>query len=94
LPFDVIIFATGFTAVRAVAIRSFTDQRMTGYVWQDRYPLTVIGDAGTTVQEYYDSQDGPKAYLGTTVPGFPNFFMLAGAISAALNYCLLRPNID
>ncbi|KAJ7021677.1 hypothetical protein C8F04DRAFT_1003958 [Mycena alexandri] len=58
LPFDVMIFATGFTA--------------------DRYPLTVVGDAGKSVQEYYDSQSGPKAYLGTTVPGFPNFFMLAG----------------
>ncbi|KAJ6562583.1 hypothetical protein B0H19DRAFT_1145032 [Mycena capillaripes] len=58
MPFDVIIFATGFTA--------------------DRYPLRVVGDAGNTVQEYYDSQSGPKAYLGTTVPGFPNFFMIGG----------------
>ncbi|KAF7360682.1 hypothetical protein MVEN_00800000 [Mycena venus] len=58
LPFDVIIFATGFTA--------------------DRYPIQVIGEEGNTVQEYYDSQNGPKAYLGTTVPGFPNFFMIAG----------------
>ncbi|KAF7344359.1 hypothetical protein MSAN_01916900 [Mycena sanguinolenta] len=38
LPFDVVIFATGFTA--------------------DTYPI--------------------KAYLGTTVPGFPNFFMIGG----------------
>lgn len=58
LLFDVIIFATGFTA--------------------DRYPLPVVGEAGKTVQEYYDSQGGPKAYLGVTVPGFPNFFIIAG----------------
>ncbi|KAF7360625.1 hypothetical protein MVEN_00794200 [Mycena venus] len=58
LPFDVMIFATGFTA--------------------DQYPVKVVGEAGNTVQEYYDSQSGPKAYLGTTVPGFPNFFMIAG----------------
>ncbi|KAJ7769773.1 hypothetical protein B0H14DRAFT_2967291 [Mycena olivaceomarginata] len=58
LSFDIIIFATGFTA--------------------DQYPLKVVGDLGNTVQEYYDSQGGPKAYLGTTVPGFPNFFMIAG----------------
>ncbi|KAF8205375.1 hypothetical protein K438DRAFT_1670245 [Mycena galopus ATCC 62051] len=58
LPFDVIIFATGFTA--------------------DEYPVKVVGSAGNTVQEYYNSQNGPKAYLGTTVPGFPNFFMIAG----------------
>ncbi|KAJ6567004.1 hypothetical protein B0H19DRAFT_1139113 [Mycena capillaripes] len=44
----------------------------------DRYPLTVVGSAGKTVQEYYDSQGGPKAYLGATVPGFPNLFMVGG----------------
>ncbi|KAF7360618.1 hypothetical protein MVEN_00793500 [Mycena venus] len=44
----------------------------------DKYPLRVVGDTGKTVQEYYDSQSGPKAYLGTTVPGFPNFFIIAG----------------
>ncbi|KAK7022100.1 hypothetical protein R3P38DRAFT_2959366 [Favolaschia claudopus] len=58
LSFDVLIFATGFTA--------------------DRFPLKVVGDAGKTVQQYYDSQGGPKAYHGTTVPGFPNLFLLAG----------------
>ncbi|KAJ7612203.1 hypothetical protein FB45DRAFT_760076, partial [Roridomyces roridus] len=58
LEFDVIIFATGFTA--------------------DTYPLRVVGDSGKTVQQYYDTQGGPKAYMGTTVPGFPNLFMLAG----------------
>ncbi|KAF8143756.1 hypothetical protein K438DRAFT_2104117 [Mycena galopus ATCC 62051] len=59
LTFDVLIFATGFTA--------------------DRYPLRLIGDTNPrTIQDYYDSQGGPKAYMGTTVPGFPNLFMLAG----------------
>ncbi|KAJ7444509.1 hypothetical protein FB451DRAFT_1434419, partial [Mycena latifolia] len=62
LPFDVIIFATGFTA--------------------DRYALTVVGPEGKTVQDYYDSQGGPKAYLGTTVPGFPNLFMIGGPNTA------------
>jgi cation diffusion facilitator CzcD-associated flavoprotein CzcO len=59
LSFDVLIFATGFTA--------------------DRYPLHVVGDTNPkTVQDYYDSQGGPKAYLGTAVPGVPNLFMIAG----------------
>ncbi|KAF7307994.1 hypothetical protein MKEN_01161100 [Mycena kentingensis (nom. inval.)] len=58
LSFDVMIFATGFTA--------------------DRYPLHVIGDEGISVQKYYDSQGGPKGYLGTTIPGFPNLFLIAG----------------
>ncbi|KAJ7740448.1 hypothetical protein DFH07DRAFT_1064204 [Mycena maculata] len=62
LPFDIIIFATGFTA--------------------DLYPLTVVGATGKTVQQYYDSQGGPKAYFGTTVPGFPNLFMIGGPNTA------------
>ncbi|KAJ6500898.1 hypothetical protein C8R45DRAFT_1210585 [Mycena sanguinolenta] len=44
----------------------------------DRYALAVVGATGKTVQEYYDSQGGPKAYLGTTIPGFPNLFLLGG----------------
>ncbi|KAJ7684224.1 hypothetical protein DFH06DRAFT_1155057 [Mycena polygramma] len=63
LAFDVIIFATGFTA--------------------DRYQLNIVGETGKTVQEYYDSQGGPKAYLGTTVPGFPNLFLIAGPNTAS-----------
>ncbi|KAF8209461.1 hypothetical protein K438DRAFT_1960458 [Mycena galopus ATCC 62051] len=45
----------------------------------DRYPLSIVGATGTTVQEYYDAQGGPKGYLGTTIPGFPNLFLLGGA---------------
>ena len=30
------------------------------------------------MQEYYDNVGGPTAYLGITVPGLPNFFMLMG----------------
>ncbi|KAF7353949.1 hypothetical protein MVEN_01081300 [Mycena venus] len=48
----------------------------------DRYPLTVVGETGKTVQEYYDSQGGPKAYLGMTVPGFPNLFLIGGPNTA------------
>ncbi|KAJ8094043.1 hypothetical protein PM082_009933 [Marasmius tenuissimus] len=57
LPFDVLIFATGFVA--------------------DDYPLNVKGTR-ETVKEYYDRNGGPTAFMGTTLPGFPNFFMLAG----------------
>ncbi|KAF8192398.1 hypothetical protein K438DRAFT_1906902 [Mycena galopus ATCC 62051] len=63
LPFDVVIFATGFIA--------------------DQYPIRVVGHAESkTVQDYYDSQGGPKAYMGTTIPGFPNLFILAGPNTA------------
>ncbi|KAF8636867.1 hypothetical protein AX16_010925 [Volvariella volvacea WC 439] len=42
------------------------------------YPIPIKGSTGQTLQEYYDSQGGGKAYLGTSFPGFPNFYMMAG----------------
>ena len=38
--------------------------------------LPVVGRDGGTLQEYWAGE--PHAYLGITVPGFPNFFMLYG----------------
>jgi cation diffusion facilitator CzcD-associated flavoprotein CzcO len=38
--------------------------------------LRVVGRDGTTLQEHWAGE--PRAYLGITVPGFPNFFMLYG----------------
>ena len=38
--------------------------------------LPVTGRGGRTLQAYWG--DEPHAYLGITVPGFPNFFMLYG----------------
>ncbi|KAG5634831.1 hypothetical protein H0H81_000569 [Sphagnurus paluster] len=49
----------------------------TGYR-TDKYPLEVYGENGQTVQDYYDSQGGPLAYMGTTLPGFPNFYLIGG----------------
>ncbi|KAI0260380.1 FAD/NAD-binding domain-containing protein [Gloeopeniophorella convolvens] len=48
----------------------------TGFV-TDNYPLDVRGPNGT-LKEYNDAHGGPMAYLGSTVPGFPNFFMMQG----------------
>ncbi|KAJ7612220.1 hypothetical protein FB45DRAFT_843519 [Roridomyces roridus] len=53
----------------------------TGYV-TDRYPIHVKGNKGQTIAEYYEAQGGPTAYLGTTIPGFPNFFTFAGPNTA------------
>jgi len=58
LPFDVIVYATGFIS--------------------DRYPMHVRGSNGATIQGYYDAHGGPTAYLGTSVPDIPNFYLLAG----------------
>jgi len=43
--------------------------------------LDVKGREGT-LSEFYESKGGPEAYLGTTTPGFPNYFLLMGANSA------------
>ena len=37
----------------------------------------IVGRAGQTLTDFWDTT-GAQAYLGTTVPAFPNFFMLAG----------------
>jgi cation diffusion facilitator CzcD-associated flavoprotein CzcO len=38
--------------------------------------LRVVGRGGRTLREHWNGE--PRAYLGITVPGFPNFFMLYG----------------
>lgn len=40
--------------------------------------MEIRGRNGQTIDEYYISKGGPTAYLGTTIPGFPNFYMLGG----------------
>ncbi|WP_174932336.1 flavin-containing monooxygenase [Burkholderia lata] len=57
LPFDVVVFGTGFES-----------QAFQG-------SLQVRGADRTLAQAW---ADGPEAYLGMTVPGFPNMFMLYG----------------
>ncbi|MEZ0365577.1 flavin-containing monooxygenase [Mycobacterium sp. pUA109] len=49
----------------------------TGYAAADYLgQIEVIGEHGTVLREVW--RDGAHAYLGMTVPGFPNFFMLYG----------------
>ncbi|KAF7353943.1 hypothetical protein MVEN_01080600 [Mycena venus] len=52
----------------------------TGYV-VDNYPINIKG-IDQSVAEYYRDHGGPTAYLGTTLPGFPNFFTICGANTA------------
>lgn len=42
----------------------------------DAIPYTVIGQNGRSLNDAW--QPFPRAYLGTSVPGFPNLFVLAG----------------
>jgi 4-hydroxyacetophenone monooxygenase len=41
------------------------------------WPMEVRGRGGRRVEELWE-KDGARAYLGTMLPGFPNFFMLYG----------------
>lgn len=41
------------------------------------WPMEVIGRRGARIRDVWKDED-PRAYLGTSVPGYPNMFMLAG----------------
>jgi cation diffusion facilitator CzcD-associated flavoprotein CzcO len=40
--------------------------------------LDVVGRDGASLQQFWAGRGGPEAFLGISVPGFPNFFMLYG----------------
>ncbi len=50
-----------------------TGFRANDYLW----PMEVRGRDGLRVEDLW-SKDGARAYLGTMLPGFPNFFMVYG----------------
>ncbi len=50
------------------------------YLW----PAEYHGIGGSTIEEVWSDQ-GAKAHLGMTIPGFPNFFMLYGPNSQPLS---------
>lgn len=41
------------------------------------WPMEITGSEGTSIRELWGDAD-PRAYVGTTVEGFPNFFVLYG----------------
>jgi len=41
------------------------------------WPMEIRGRGGQRVEELWE-KDGARAYLGTMLPGFPNFFMIYG----------------
>ncbi|KAG1809003.1 hypothetical protein EV424DRAFT_1543235 [Suillus variegatus] len=49
----------------------------TGFTCES-YPMHVQGLNGATVQGYYEAHGGPTAYLGTTIPDSPNFYLIIG----------------
>ncbi|GAA3733915.1 NAD(P)/FAD-dependent oxidoreductase [Leifsonia bigeumensis] len=39
-------------------------------------PMEIVGAGGVTLQDFWEGE--PRAYLGTSYPGFPNFFSIYG----------------
>ncbi|KAJ1308247.1 hypothetical protein OPQ81_003962 [Rhizoctonia solani] len=50
----------------------------TGFDIARSLALDVTGINGQRLQEYYDREGGPTGYMGTTIPGFPNWFTMLG----------------
>jgi hypothetical protein len=41
--------------------------------------MRTVGKGGQSLLEYFETRGGPEGYLGTTFPGFPNFFTILGS---------------
>ncbi|KAG8762750.1 hypothetical protein FRC11_007880 [Ceratobasidium sp. 423] len=50
----------------------------TGFDISSSMTLDVTGVNGLRLQEYYDKEGGPTGYMGTTIPGFPNWVTICG----------------
>jgi 4-hydroxyacetophenone monooxygenase len=62
--FDVIVYATGFTASDFLT------------------PMIIKGNGGIDLQEQWDGD--ARAYLGVTIPNFPNLFVIYGPTSGVV----------
>ncbi|CAE6343559.1 unnamed protein product [Rhizoctonia solani] len=54
----------------------------TGFDIMKSVALDVRGINGQRLQEYYDQEGGPTGYMGTAIPGFPNWFTILGPNTA------------
>lgn len=67
---DAIVFATGFDAVDGNYNR-----------------IRIRGRGGKSLKQYWDAREqGPSAYLGASVPEFPNMLMIGGPLGPFGNY--------
>ena len=83
---DVTLVTDGIERITASGIRTFdgTEYELDVIVFATGFraneclwPMDVRGRDGRSIDELW-SKDGPRAYLGTMAPGFPNFFMIYG----------------
>lgn len=68
----------------------------TGFKMPFKPPFEVIGKDGLSMDDFFEEK-GPQVYLGTTVPQFPNFFMIngvGGGWAAGLAIPLLEINCE
>lgn len=54
----------------------------TGFDISSSMTLDVTGTNGVRLQDYYDKEGGPTGYMGTGIPGFPNWVTILGPNSA------------
>ncbi|MFG1667690.1 flavin-containing monooxygenase [Streptomyces sp. Y7] len=87
---DVDLVASGVAEVTADGIRADdgTFEEVDAIVFATGFnptrmlwPLEVVGRDGVSIHERWH-EDDPSAYLGMTVPGYPNLFMLLGPNTA------------
>ncbi|MDB5408000.1 MAG: hapE 3, partial [Rhodospirillales bacterium] len=71
---DGVVIATGahYPAEVLVMATGFKARQMLGPM-----AAAIAGSGGTTLRDRW-GEDDPRAYLGITVPGFPNFFIIYG----------------
>ncbi|MGW9131906.1 flavin-containing monooxygenase [Streptomyces sp. NPDC055681] len=55
----------------------------TGFTLDFLTPIRITGQDGRTLADTWDGGRAPAAYLGGTVPGFPNLFITSGPNSSA-----------
>lgn len=61
------------TSLPVDVIAFATGFRANDYLW----PMDIVGRNGARIETLWE-KDGPRAYLGTMMPGFPNLFMIFG----------------
>lgn len=83
---DVTLVTDGIAAIRPDGIESADGEfhpvdvivYATGFKANDfLWPMEVRGREGLRIEQLWET-DGARAYLGTMLPGFPNFFMVYG----------------
>ncbi|KAG8728117.1 hypothetical protein FRC12_021999 [Ceratobasidium sp. 428] len=54
----------------------------TGFDIENSLALNVTGVNKQTLEQYYQQEGGPTGYMGTTIPGFPNWVTIFGPNTA------------